>query len=39
MHNFCYVFPSEDVAHARERKIIAHLGGQKSPKVRFLGRE
>jgi len=39
MHNFYYVFPSKDVPRAREHKIITHLGGQKSPKVPFWGRE
>ena len=37
MHNFYYVFPSEHVARARERKIITHLGSQKPPKSRLGG--
>jgi len=39
MHNFYDVFSSKDVPCGREDKIITHLGGQKSPKVAFWGRE
>jgi len=38
MHNFYDVFSSEDVPRAREDKI-THLGGQKSTKLPFWGRE